>query len=96
MTRKISRFSATVPNGVIEWHPQAGLSGPEQEVLEVRVLLDWSEVVVGGTGPKLRMEETDPYAVLLALEQLYDGPTYSKGAPTLEDILGPWDPDVVY
>lgn len=96
MTRKISPFSATVPNGVIEWHPQEGLSGPAEEVLNLRRLLDGSEVIVGGTGPTLRMEEADPYAVLLALEKLYHGPTYSNGAPTLQDILGPWDPDVVY
>ena len=96
MVRKNSPFEVTVSSGVIHWDPVDGLSGPSAEVSLIRKSLDWSEVVVGGTGPRIRLEESDPYAVILVVEQLFDEPVYSDDAPTLEDILGPWDPEAIY
>ena len=96
MARKNSPFQVTVSSGVINWDPVDGLSGPSGDVSLIRKKLDWSEVIVGGTGPCVRLEESDPYAVLLVIEQLFDEPVYSAGALTLGDILGPWDPKVTY
>jgi hypothetical protein len=44
----------------------------------------------------LQLDETNPYAVVWAISQLYPEALLGGDVPDFDDILGPIDPDVIY
>lgn len=89
-------FRATIENEVIRWDDEFGLIGPPLQVFELLKFLDGSERAPFGPGPAIKLDEDDPYGVLFAINELYPDRVLSGDAPSFYDILGDYDPDVVY
>ena len=89
-------FSATIDSGVLRWHEEFGLLGPPLEVFEIVKLLDGSDILPFGPGPILTLEETNPYAVLWAINQTQPEAELTGDVPDFDDILGPFEDDVIY
>jgi hypothetical protein len=89
-------FNATINNEVVSWSADFGLLGPPQPIFAIAKLLDRSEISPFGPGPNLQLDETNPYAVVWAISQLYPEALLGGDVPDFEDILGPIDPDGIY
>ncbi len=89
-------FSATTDTGIIFWDATTGLSGPPMDLFEMLLLLDKSEISPFGPGPTIKLEETNPYAILWAINRVQPEALLAGDVPDFEDILGPIDPDGIY
>jgi len=88
-------FSATIDNEVIRWNSEFGLIGPPLQVFALLNFLDGSERSPFGPGPSIKLDEANRYAVLFAINELFPDRAVTGDVPDFEDILGPFDPEVV-
>ena len=89
-------FSATIDNEIVTWSREFGLLGFGPYAYAITRSLDGSEITPFGPGPTLKLDDTNPYAVVWAISQVYPKAVLSGNVPDFADILGPIDPDAIY
>lgn len=89
-------FNATVENGIIIWDEIGGLTGPIPELFKIMLLLNNEEISPFVTGPTLKLEEKNPYAVVWAINQVSPDAFLGGSVPDFADIVGDIDPDAIY
>lgn len=89
-------FSASVNDELIRWSDEFGLLGFSPYVYAITRLLDGSEITPFGPGPTLKLDETNPYAVVWAISQVYPEAELTGNVPDFDDILGPIEADAIY
>lgn len=89
-------FNANIDDEIVTWNQEFGLLGPSKYVFPIFRFLDGSEISPFGPGPNLKLDETNPYAVVWAINQLYPDALLGGNVPDFEDILGPIEADGIY
>lgn len=86
-------YNVTIPQGLITWADDSiGLLGAPVQVFQISRFLDGKTIRLFGTGPKIELVASNPYAVRYAIETLFEDAQFSDDWPQISDLYEQSEP----